>query len=140
MTIATVIKGVELVFLCILAILACVLLIVKFFQKVKANKLAKAKQSNQMDKVEQAETELAKLVGIEDNIMSYIEAAEGTYASFKELAKGAGMSGKFGSTKLNDVLGKIKTDCLTSGIAYDQSYWEGKVNRLIAFSKRVNAR
>lgn len=140
MTIATVIKAVELVFLCMLAVLACVLLVVKFFQKVKATKLAKAKQSNQLDEVEKTQSELEKLVNIEDNIMSYIEAAEGTYASFKELAKGAGMSGKFGSTKLNDVLGKIKTDCLTSGVAYDQSYWEAKVNRLITFSKKVNAR
>lgn len=46
--------------------------------------------------------------------------------------------GKFGSTKLEEVLNKIKVDCLSNGENFDEESWKTIVNNLISFSKNVN--
>lgn len=138
MTIAQVLKGLELLFLMIIVLLAIVLIIVKVIKQFKLKRIEKNTASNQLDKAEEDAEKLRKIVAIEGNILDYIEAAENTYKSFKEMAKNAGLNSKFGSAKLTDVLNKLKTDCLTSGIEFDTAEWTAKVKRLVDFSKKVN--
>lgn len=47
-------------------------------------------------------------------------------------------TGKFGNTKLEEVLNKIKVDCLANGNSYDEETWKSIINNLINFSKNVN--
>lgn len=136
MEIASIVRIMELVFLAVLALLSIALCVVKLVKTIRTKQLVNSGESIQMDN----DTTLTKLKAIEDNLLGYMEVAESTYSTFKNLAQNAGMNSKFGATKLSDVLGKIRSDCLTSGVEYDNSYWEDKVNRLVSFSKKVNVR
>lgn len=136
MEIASIVRILELVFLAVLALLSIALCVIKMVRAIRTKQIVNSDESIQMDN----DTTLTKLKAIEDNLLGYMEVAESTYSTFKNLAQNAGISSKFGATKLSDVLGKIRSDCLTSGVEYDNSYWEDKVNRLVSFSKKVNVR
>lgn len=68
-----------------------------------------------------------------DNIPKYIVSAEKLYNSL------VGQTGKkTGVEKLAYVLDKIKLDCATAGVEYDEAQATEKINELVAFTKEVN--
>ena len=77
---------------------------------------------------------------IYDRIKGYMQAAEVGNQVLKNLADRSGIPIQTGVQKLTEVLSKIKIDCMTEGIEYDEKYWVDKIEELIKFSKVVNAK
>lgn len=80
-----------------------------------------------------------KTLGAEDNvsfidklskILSYVTSAEKLFNSISK--------NKTGELKLQDVITKLKVDCLENGKTFNEDEYNSIVNKLITFSKEVN--
>ncbi len=108
----------------------------------------KKRKSKHLDKKTDAVTEdtnktLEKVTAfnkIYDRIQGYMQAAEVGNQVLKNLADRSGIPIHTGVQKLTEVLSKIKIDCMTEGVEYDEKYWKEKIEELIKFSKVVNAK
>lgn len=65
-----------------------------------------------------------KVLGIWRNLFSYIPGAEKMFTD--------------GEAKLEYVLGRIETDCLSAGIAFVRDEWVEIVNMIVGMSNNVN--
>ena len=74
------------------------------------------------------------IVEVIDSVMSNMQKAEELYNNFTAYGT------KFSANKLEDVLTKVQNFCLTRGITYDEDTVRNIVEKLIKFSKTVNAK
>lgn len=90
-------------------------------------------------KTAKAEDKPDILMDILDNLVKYMAQAEIQFSQLNaELkAKSAGKE-TAGSTKLGEVLSKVKMDCLERGITFSEEYWADKIHRLCEMAKIVN--
>lgn len=69
---------------------------------------------------------------LNENIIKYMQNAETVFSQFSSVGS------KVGSLKETDVLSKLKIDCFSQGIEYDEKLAKEKIAELIEFSKNVN--
>lgn len=69
---------------------------------------------------------------LNENIIKYMQGAETMFGSLTSVGS------KSGALKETDVLNKLKIDCLTRGIVFDEQLAKNKIKELIEFSKTVN--
>ena len=100
-------------------ILACVYFIMTVIRKHK--------QSNHLDYMGD-DTLFDKIYA---KIPEYMEVAENMYNT---------IGSKLGSSKLSDVLNKIKMDCVSNNKEYDETFWKDKIEKFVDFSKNVNTK
>lgn len=120
----------------IVTILALVQTIVLF----KKNKTEKVKKYSDKE-IEKAEKEnlvehndfMSFMSTMTNKVMEYIMIAEKTFSGYK------GLIDNYGDIKINDVLTKIKQDCISAGRTFDEEMWRYFIQRLIEFTKNVNA-
>lgn len=120
----------------IVTILALVQTIVLF----KKNKTEKVKKYSDKE-IEKAEKEnlvehndfMSFMSTMTNKVMEYIMIAEKTFSGYK------GLIDNYGDIKINDVLTKIKQDCISAGRTFDEEMWRYFIERLIEFTKNVNA-
>lgn len=120
----------------IVTILALVQTIVLF----KKNKTEKVKKYSDKE-IEKAEKEnlvehndfMSFMSTMTNKVMEYIMIAEKTFKGYK------GLIDNYGDIKINDVLTKIKQDCISAGRTFDEEMWRYFIQRLIEFTKNVNA-
>ncbi len=124
------------VVIAIVTILALVQTIVLF----KKNKTEKVKKYSDKE-IEKAEKEnlvehndfMSFMSTMTNKVMEYIMIAEKTFSGYK------GLIDNYGDIKINDVLTKIKQDCISAGRTFDEEMWRYFIQRLIEFTKNVNA-
>ena len=124
------------VVIAIVTVLALVQTIVLF----KKNKTEKVKKYSDKE-IEKAEKEnlvkhndfMSFMSTMTDKVMEYIMIAEKTFGGYK------GLIDNYGDIKINDVLTKIKQDCISAGRTFDEQMWRYFIERLIEFTKNVNA-
>lgn len=120
----------------IVTILALVQTIVLF----KKNKTEKVKKYSDKE-IEKTEKEnlvehndfMSFMSTMTNKVMEYIMIAEKTFSGYK------GLIDNYGDIKINDVLTKIKQDCISAGRTFDEEMWRYFIQRLIEFTKNVNA-
>lgn len=120
----------------IVTILALVQTIVLF----KKNKTEKVKKYSDKE-IEKSEKEnlvehndfMSFMSTMTNKVMEYIMIAEKTFSGYK------GLIDNYGDIKINDVLTKIKQDCISAGRTFDEGMWRYFIQRLIEFTKNVNA-
>lgn len=69
---------------------------------------------------------------LNNNIIEYMQCAETLYSQVSSVGS------KTGVLKESDVLNKIKIDCLSNGVEYNEDIAKNKIKELIEFSKTVN--
>lgn len=124
------------VVIAIVTVLALVQTIVLF----KKNKTEKVKKYSDKE-IEKAEKEnlvehndfMSFMSTMTNKVMEYIMVAEKTFGGYK------GLIDNYGDIKINDVLTKIKQDCISAGRTFDEEMWRYFIQRLIEFTKNVNA-
>lgn len=124
------------VVIAIVTVLALVQTIVLF----KKNKTEKVKKYSDKE-IEKAEKEnlvehndfMSFMSTMTNKVMEYIMIAEKTFGGYK------GLIDNYGDIKINDVLTKIKQDCISAGRTFDEEMWRYFIERLIEFTKNVNA-
>ena len=120
----------------IVTVLALVQTIVLF----KKNKTEKVKKYSDKE-IEKAEKEnlvehndfMSFMSTMTNKVMEYIMITEKTFSGYK------GLIDNYGDIKINDVLTKIKQDCISAGRTFDEEMWRYFIHRLIEFTKNVNA-
>jgi len=136
---ATIFNLITLVWGALTLVLTVVYVIMTVIKKRKSKHLDK-----QTDAVtEDTNKELERVTAFDkiyDRIKGYIQAAEVGNQVLKNLADRSGIPIHTGVQKLTEVLSKIKIDCMTEGVEYDEKYWKEKIEELIQFSKVVNAK
>ena len=71
---------------------------------------------------------------LNENVIKYMQTAE---TVFKQLSS---VGTKLGNLKETDVLNKIKLDCFSKGVDYNEELAKEKIKELIEFSKTVNSK
>lgn len=136
---ATIFNLITLIWGILTVVLTVIFIIMTVIKKRKSKHLDKQK-----DVVTENTNETLKRVTafdkIYDRIKGYMQAAEVGNQVLKNLADRSGIPIQTGVQKLTEVLSKIKIDCMTEGIEYDEKYWVDKIEELIKFSKVVNAK
>lgn len=136
---ATIFNLITLVWGALTLVLTVVYVIMTVIKKRKSKHLDK-----QTDAVtEDTNKELERVTAFDkiyDRIKGYMQAAEVGNQVLKNLADRSGIPIHTGVQKLTEVLSKIKIDCMTEGVEYDEKYWKEKIEELIQFSKVVNAK
>lgn len=90
--------------------------------------IRKHKVSNQLDTYIGDDTLFDKIYS---KIPEYMEIAETMYNT---------IGSKLGTSKLADVLSKIKMDCISNNTEFDEEFWKTKVEEYVDFSKKVNTK
>lgn len=136
---ATIFNLITLIWVALTLVLTVVYVIMTVIKKRKFKHLDK-----QTDAVtEDTNKELERVTAFDkiyDRIKGYMQAAEVGNQVLKNLADRSGIPIHTGVQKLTEVLSKIKIDCMTEGVEYDEKYWKEKIEELIQFSKVVNAK
>lgn len=112
-------KIVYLVFLCVAILASIVSTIIAVYKNRKSG-----------DKVATSDV----LNTLYDKMLKYLPITEKAMAAFK----GVCSSEVFSSMKLNDVLNKIRSDCLSEEVVFDEEYWTNEIKNIIAVTKEVN--
>ena len=99
---------------------------VAFIKSVKARKAAKT----DADK-ERADADLLT------NAKNFIAAAEVAFEGFDKMMKAQGSSA--GAMKKDTVFTKLQAYALQNGYAFDAEEWSAKIDKLVEFTKSVNA-
>lgn len=130
------------IFYLIYVIAIAVMAVVAFVQTIilfAKNKKTKVKGSSGKVSTKEQNVQLTEHAGwleflstMANKVIEYIEIAEKTFKGYK------GIIDNYGDIKLNDVLNKIKQDCISAGRTYDEWYWKGFVERMISFTNNVN--
>lgn len=121
--------------LLIFVLLSIVLTVIQFYKSKKSKKISSTTATGEDNPTETSSTLLGDIL---NNIPKYMVAAEQFYNALVP----NGLQ-KTGAKKLEDVLQKIKIDCLSNGISYDKQVEEQattKVEELIELSKNVNSK
>lgn len=128
----------QLIYYILLALFVLVSTVLAIIQFVKSRKDKSVNNTTQAGN-EPVKGDNQSLLGfILDNVPKYMVAAEQLYNSLVP----NGLQ-KTGAQKLADVLQKIKIDCLTNGIVFDEKVEETvvkKVEELIDLTKNVNSK
>lgn len=136
---ATIFNLITLIWGILTAVLTVVYIIMTVIKKRKSKCLDKQKDAV----TENANATLERVTAFDkiyDRIKGYMQAAEVGNEVLKNLADRSGIPIHTGVQKLTEVLSKIKIDCMTEGVEYDEKYWKEKIEELIQFSKVVNAK
>ena len=136
---ATIFNLITLIWGILTVVLTVVYIIMTVIKKRKSKCLDKQKVAVTEDTSKTLERVTA-FDKIYDRIKGYMQAAEVGNQILKSLADRSGVSVHTGVQKLAEVLSKIKIDCMTEGVEYDEKYWTDKIEELIKFSKVVNAK
>lgn len=130
------------IFYLIYVIAIAVMAVVAFVQTIilfAKNKKTRVKESSGKNSTKKQNVQLTEHAGwleflstMANKVIEYIEIAEKTFKGYK------GIIDNYGDIKLNDVLNKIKQDCISAGRTYDEWYWKGFVERMISFTNNVN--
>lgn len=130
------------IFYLIYVIAIAVMAVVAFVQTIilfAKNKKTKVKESSGKVSTKEQNVQLTEHAGwleflstMANKVIEYIEIAEKTFKGYK------GIIDNYGDIKLNDVLNKIKQDCISAGRTYDEWYWKSFVERMISFTNNVN--
>lgn len=116
----------------VIAIVAGLIQTIIIFRRNKGTKIPKT--SKKEEKVQLTEQVKGQdfLATMKNKITYYIAIAEKAFKGMK------GLVDNYGDLKLENVLGKIRTDCLEQGVTYDEGYWRGYIEQMIGFSKVIN--
>lgn len=116
----------------VIAIVAGLIQTVIIFRRNKGTKIPKtSKKEEKVQLTEQVKWQ-DFLATMKNNITYYIAIAEKAFKGMK------GLVDNYGELKLENVLSKIRTDCLEQGVKYEEYYWRDYVEKMIDFSKRIN--
>lgn len=116
----------------VIAIVAGLIQTIIIFRRNKGTKIPKtSKKEEKVQLTEQVKWQ-DFLARMKNNITYYISIAEKAFKGMK------GLVDNYGELKLENVLSKIRTDCLEQGVKYDESYWRNYIENLISFTKYVN--
>lgn len=116
----------------VIAIVAGLIQTIIIFRHNKGTKIPKA--SKKEEKVQLTEQVKGRdfMAMMRDKITNYIAIAERAFKGMK------GVVDNYGDLKLENVLSKIRTDCLENGVKYDENDWRYYIENLISFTKYVN--
>jgi hypothetical protein len=67
-----------------------------------------------------------------------VESAEEAFAGFDAVMKKQGSSA--GAMKKDNVFTKLQTYALQRGYEFDADYWRAKIDEIVAFTRKVNAK
>lgn len=116
----------------VIAIVAGLIQTIIIFRRNKGTKMSKtSKKEEKVQLTEQVKWQ-DFLARMKSNITYYISIAEKAFKGMK------GLVDNYGELKLENVLSKIRTDCLEQGVKYEEYYWRDYVENLISFTKAVN--
>lgn len=116
----------------VIAIVAGLIQTIIIFRRNKGTKIPKtSKKEEKVQLTEQVKWQ-DFLAIMKNKIIYYISIAERAFKGMK------GLVDNYGDLKLENVLGKIRTDCLEQGVKYDEDYWCDYIKQIIGFSKVVN--
>lgn len=120
------------VFAIVIAIVAGLIQTIIIFRRNKGTKIPKT--SKKEEKVQLTEQVKGQdfLAIMKNKITYYIAIAEKAFKGMK------GLVDNYGDLKLENVLSKIRTDCLEQGVKYDEGYWRSYIEQMIDFSKVIN--
>ena len=102
-------------------------LIVKFMQELKARK--------------NAQIEAEKTKALNDMLataQAFVQNAEKAFEGYDKMLKQQGESA--GAMKKDNVITKLQTYALQHGYDFDVTFWDEKIDEIVAFTKNVNAK
>lgn len=118
-----------------------ILVSIVFLVMTTVKKARTKSQSNKLDtKKGTAVSDDTVFDRIYERVIDYMKVAEVGNNVLKQLGASTGRTVQLGTQKLAEVLSKIKIDCMTEGVEYDESFWKTKIESLIDFSKVVNGK
>ena len=116
-------------------------LLVKLSIANKARKAAAEEMSRAKTEAELAAAAAAKEKAMNDMIATaqeLVKSAEKAYAGFDAVMKQQNSSA--GAMKKEHVTAKLQTYALSHGYEYDEEFWSGKIDEIVAFTREVNAK
>lgn len=122
-------------------VLGAILALVAFVDAWKAKKKAKAAAEAAKTEAEKAQAEAdraAAELAMEQAAKQFIAQAETMYSSVDSILKAKGESA--GALKKETVLAKLRTYAIENGITLDVVEWTDKIDKLVEFTKEVNAK
>ena len=105
--------------------------------KVKAKK-AEAEAKTEAEKAQAQAEQAAAVLDMEEAAKSFIAEAETLYKAYDDLLKQRGQSA--GALKKETVLVKLRTYAIEKGLSFDLNEWSEKIDKLVKFTKAVNAK
>lgn len=120
---------------------AAITLGMKLSASNKARKEAEAKAENAKTEEEKAKAEAEREKAENDMLATahgYVEAAEGAFKGIDAVMKKQGSSA--GAMKKENVFTKLQTYALQRGYEFDAAYWLDKIDKIVAFTRNVNAK
>lgn len=116
----------------VIAIVAGLIQTIIIFRRNKGTKISKGlKKATKVQLTEQVKGR-DFMAMMRDKITNYIAIAEQAFKGMK------GVVDNYGDLKLENVLSKIRTDCLENDVKYDENDWRYYIENLISFTKYVN--